>query len=122
MIDGDTIVIGRQNIRLFGIDAPEMDHPYGKVAKSALIGLCRGQTISASVTGGMSYGRVVAICHLPDGRDLSAEMVRTGHAIDWPKHSGGKYRHLEPPDVRKRLWRADARQKGRFPPQRQPGA
>jgi endonuclease YncB( thermonuclease family) len=52
----------------------------------------------------------------PDGRDLSVEMVAAGLAIDWPKFSGGKYRHLEPPDARKRMWRADARQKGKWPP------
>jgi micrococcal nuclease len=52
---------------------------------------------------------------LPDGRDLSAEMVKAGHAIDWRKFSGGKYRQLEPDGIRKKLWRCDARQKGRMP-------
>ncbi|MGR3636728.1 MAG: hypothetical protein ACU0BK_12510 [Shimia sp.] len=35
-------------------------------------------------------------------------------AIDWPKFSGGIYTHLETPDARKKLWLADARQKGRM--------
>jgi endonuclease YncB( thermonuclease family) len=51
-----------------------------------------------------------------DGRDFSAEMVKAGFAIDWPKFSGGRYRHLESLDARKRMWRADARQKGNWPP------
>lgn len=117
VIDGDTIVIEGQNIRLAGIDAPELDHPWGRKSKYALVALCRGQTVKARITGELSHDRLVAICLLPDGRDLSAEMVRLGHALDWPKYSGGRYRHLEPPDARRRLWRADARQKGRFPPQ-----
>ncbi len=29
VIDGDTIVINKIHIRLAGIDAPEIDHPYG---------------------------------------------------------------------------------------------
>ena len=43
-------------------------------------------------------------------------MVKCGMAIDWPRYSGGKVRPLEPEGIRKKLWRADARQQGRFPP------
>lgn len=60
------------------------------------------------------HGRTVAVCRLGDGRDLSAEMVRCGLAIDWPKYSGGKYGDLELPEARRKLWLADARQKGRM--------
>jgi micrococcal nuclease len=116
VVDGDTVVIEQQNIRLAGIDAPEMDHPYGKNSKWHLVSLTKGQDIRAVFHGEQTYTREVATCHLPDGRDLSAEMVAAGLAINWPKFSGGKYRHLEPPDARKRMWRADARQKGKWPP------
>ena len=114
VVDGDTIKIKRCQIRLFGIDAPELNHPYGRKAKSALITLCMGQEIKAVVTEKDAYGRTVARCYLPDGRDLSAEMVKLGLAIDWPKFSGGIYRDMELPDVRRKLWLADARQKGRM--------
>jgi micrococcal nuclease len=116
VIDGDTIVMCGHNIRLAGIDAPELDQPWGKKARSALIELCRGRTVRAEVVGELSYDRQVAVCRLEDGRHLAAEMVRMGLALDWRKYSGGRYRNLEPADARKRLWRADARQKGRFPP------
>ena len=115
VIDGDTIVIGKTRIRLAGIDAPELDHPWGQKSKWALVALCKNQTITAEVTGELSYDRVVARCCLPDGRDLAAELVKVGLALDWPRFSGGRYRHLEPEGVRKRLWRAAARQRGRFP-------
>lgn len=116
VIDGDTIDINGTRIRLAGIDAPELDDPYGQGAKFLLIRLCKGQVIRAVTEGDQSYDRSVATCYLPDGRDLSAEMVRAGMAIDWRKFSGGKYRHLEPEGIRKKLWRCDARQKGRMPP------
>ena len=112
--DGDTITIQKTQIRLFGIDAPELDHLYGKKAKWAIVRLCKGQTIRAEVTEEDDYGRTVAKCFLPDGSDLSAELVKLGLAIDWPKFSGGKYSHLETPGLRKKLWLADARQKGRM--------
>lgn len=115
VIDGDTIVIDKVNIRLAGIDAPELDHPWGQKSKWAMVALCKGQIVTAHVTGEFSYNRVVARCTLPDGRDLAAELVKQGLAIDWPKYSGGRYSAYEQPGVRKRLWRADARQKGRMP-------
>ncbi len=112
--DGDTIKIKNTQIRLFGIDAPELDHPYGKKAKWALHKLCKGHAIRAEITEKDAYGRTVARCFLSDGRDLSAEMVKQGLAIDWPKFSGGIYRSLETSDARKKLFLADARQKGRM--------
>lgn len=117
VIDGDTIIIGDVRLRLAGIDAPELDHPYGKQAKWALVQLCKGQVVTAHIRPELSYDRLVAECYLTDGRDLSAELVRIGLALDWPKFSGGKYRHLEPADARRKLWRADARQRGKLRPQ-----
>jgi micrococcal nuclease len=112
VVDGDTIRIGKENIRLAGIDAPELAHPWGKKAKWELVQLCKGQTILAEVSPELSYERIVATCYLPDGRDLSAEMVKMGLALDWAKFSGGKYAHLEPEGARKKHWKAAARQKG----------
>ncbi|MCJ8336686.1 MAG: thermonuclease family protein, partial [Epibacterium sp.] len=112
VVDGDTVKIEKTQIRLFGVDAPELEHPFGKKAKWALHGLCKGQTIRAEVIEEDAYGRTVAKCTLPDGRDLSAEMVKQGLALDWPKFSGGCYTHLETDDARKKLFLAAARQKG----------
>lgn len=114
VIDGDSLVIQKTQIRLFGVDAPEINHPYGQKAKWALVTLCKGQTVRAETIEKDDYGRVVAQCFLQDGRDLSAEMVKLGLAIDWAKFSGGKYRALEVVDIRRKLWLADARQKGRI--------
>lgn len=119
VVDGDTIDIAGTRIRLAGIDAPEMDHPYGVKAKWALVNLCKGHVVRAVFDGDLSHGRTVATCYLPDGRDLSAEMVKAGMAVDWPKFSRGKYAGLEPEGIRRKLWRCDARQRGR-PPSRLP--
>ena len=114
VIDGDTIIVNKTQIRLFGIDAPELNHPFGQKAKWALVSLCKNQIVDAEISEVDEYGRTVARCNFRDGRDLSAEMVKLGLAIDWPKFSCGIYQELEVQDVRKKLWLADARQKGRM--------
>ncbi len=116
MIDGDTIVINKTHIRLFGIDAPEMDQPYGKKAKWALVKLTRGQVVTANLFEDESYDRVVAHCVLEDGTDLSEELVKQGLALDWAKFSGGAYRDMETDDARKKLWRVAAKHKGKLRP------
>ena len=106
VIDGDTIAIGKQKIRLAGIDAPELNKPYGKKAKWALVELCKGQNITAKLTGETSYDRVVAKCFLDDGRDLAAEMVKLELALDIPHFPDDDYKHLETPNARRKLrWR-----------------
>lgn len=112
VVDGDTIRIGNVSIRLAGIDAPELNHPWGQKAKWELVSMCKGHKIRAELEPDISYDRVVATCYLPDGRDLSAEMVKRGMALDWPKFSGGKYSDLEEPGARKKHWKAAARQRG----------
>ena len=106
VIDGDTIAIGKQKIRLAGIDAPELHNPYGKQAKYALVELCKGNFINAHLTGETSYDRVVAKCLLDDGRDLAAEMVKMELALDISHFPNADYKHLETPNARRKLrWR-----------------
>jgi endonuclease YncB( thermonuclease family) len=62
VIDGDTIVIKGTQIRLFGIDAPELDHPFGRKAKWTLVSICKGQHVRAEITHHDRYGRTVARC------------------------------------------------------------
>ena len=71
-----------KKMRLAGIDAPELEHPWGKKAKWELVQLCKGQIITAEIAVDISYDRLVATCYLPDSRDLSAETVRRGLALD----------------------------------------
>ncbi|RBW41949.1 hypothetical protein DS901_14495 [Loktanella sp. D2R18] len=42
VVDGDTVVIQKKQIRLYGIDAPEMDHPYGKKPNGPCLTCARG--------------------------------------------------------------------------------
>lgn len=103
VIDGDTIVIKRTKIRLAGVDAPELDKPWGQKSKWAMVQIVKGQVVTAKLNGERSHDRLVATCYLPDGRDIGAELIGQGLALDWSKFSGGKYKHLEPKGVRRKL-------------------
>ncbi|WP_420861409.1 thermonuclease family protein [Algirhabdus cladophorae] len=105
IIDGDTIVIHKIKIRLAGIDAPELDQPWGQKSKWEMVKICKGQVIDVELTGETSYDRLVGTCFLPDGRDIGAEIIKAGLALDGGHFSKGKYRHLEPDGVRQRLKR-----------------
>ncbi|MBO9448420.1 thermonuclease family protein [Ruegeria sp. R14_0] len=103
MIDGDTIVVRKSKIRLAGIDAPELNMPWGQKAKWAMVEICKGQEITIKLNGETSYDRLVGIGYLPNGQDIGAELVKRGLALDLPFFSNGRYRHLEPEGARKRL-------------------
>jgi endonuclease YncB( thermonuclease family) len=93
---------------------PEQGHRKGKKSKCAMIQLRKGQVVTTVIQRGLSHDRTVARCYLKDGTDLAAGMVRQGLALDWQKYSGGAYRHLEPEGIRKKHWRAAAKQQGRL--------
>jgi len=95
-VDGDTITAGGQAVRLWGIDAPEMDRRAGKRAARHMRQLIEGAEITCRIKDVDRYDRVVAQCFNAQGSDLACLMVSSGHAIDWPRFSGGYYRACEP--------------------------
>src|ERR1700736_4002577 len=100
VIDGDTLEIHGQRIRLWGIDAPESDQlcrgsdslPYrcGQAAALALADWIDRRPVTCSPRATDRYRRVVATCSA-GGDDLARRLVRAGLAIDWPKYSHGAY-------------------------------
>ena len=106
VIDGDTIKIGEQCIRLFGIDAPELGTKNGVLARTVMARIIGDNKVSCEDTGGRTYNRVVAIC-TAGGKDIASEIVRLGWAWDWPKFSLGHYKpqELEAWQARRGLWR-----------------
>lgn len=104
IIDGDTIAVKGTKIRFAGIDAPELNMPWGQKSKWAMVAICKGKTITVKLDGERSYDRLVGTCYLQDGRDdIGAELIKQGLALDIAHFSGGKYRHLEPQGARKKL-------------------
>lgn len=95
VIDGDTIEIHGERVRLHGIDAPESRQlctrggksvRCGQVAARALDVLIGSRPVSCSPKDRDRYGRTVAVCHV-GGVDLNDWMVRRGHAVAYSRYT-----------------------------------
>lgn len=99
-IDGDTLVVGEERVRLWGIDAPELETFDGLRAKLFLLTKLQasGNTVACGPRRGASHERTVRQCYFGtrSGEDIAAYMVASGHARDWPAYSGGYYKRFEP--------------------------
>lgn len=95
-IDGDSFMIGKSEIRLHGIDAPEYrqtctaangkQEPCGKLARDQLSILIRNVKLVCRTLDQDRYGRQVSVCRAGD-TDINREMVRLGWAIAYRRHS-----------------------------------
>ncbi|HWK33445.1 MAG TPA: thermonuclease family protein [Hyphomicrobium sp.] len=96
IIDGDTLDVAGERVRLEGIDAPEMTQTCGRNSSGAwkcgvaaagrLAELVRGHTVTCENRGHDKYGRMLGICFVK-GRDINAEMVREGLAWAFVRYS-----------------------------------
>lgn len=93
ILDGDTFTLSGESrrIRVWGLDAPEWNHPGGAAATATLRGMISGKRLRCAVLDIDRYGRLVAQCFLPDGRDIAAEMIRSGTATEYCRYSHGFY-------------------------------
>lgn len=99
VVDGDTIKIHGERIRLWGIDAIEgnqtcnVDGQVWQCGRHAAYGLSlylEGQTVNCRERNKDQYGRTVATC-IARSTDVSSWLVREGLALDYKRYSGGAY-------------------------------
>jgi len=93
--DGDSLVVGSQRVRLFGIDAPELDQtcttdgsswPCGTQAKERLNELINGQRVDCQITGLDQYGRTLGRCST-EFLDINEAIVELGWALAYREYS-----------------------------------
>ncbi|MEE9374742.1 MAG: thermonuclease family protein [Rhizobiaceae bacterium] len=91
VIDGDTIVMDGEKLRLQGIDAPELSQQCfkrdqrwacGRASKQALMDMLQGAAVNCSTSGIDRYDRWLAECFV-NGRSINAQMVSSGWAVDY---------------------------------------
>lgn len=89
VIDGDTIRMGDEKIRLLGIDAPEMRFPSGQFAKNTLIWYIfqRSGYFECQIKDRDRYNRLVALCSF-HGEDVGEFLIKAGAAVPWKKYLG----------------------------------
>lgn len=100
VIDGDTLEIHGQRIRLWGADAPEsrqtcerqgLSYRCGAEAANALSNWIGGRTVTCRPQGRPDrYRRIVARCAV-GSVDMASWLVRNGYALDFRRYSGGAY-------------------------------
>ena len=116
IIDGDTIDISGQRIRLNGIDAPEsrqtciadgVTWPCGQHATAALTEFIGGAPVSCQEQGTDRYGRMIGKCSV-QGEGIEAWMVESGWALAYRRYSLEYVdEEEEAQDARVGLWRGE---------------
>jgi endonuclease YncB( thermonuclease family) len=80
--DGDTcsaVTADGQHVRLHGVDAPELDQPFGTQSRALVTQLVVGHHVDVRPAG-RSHDRLVADLRLRDGRDVGGLLVAAGAA------------------------------------------
>jgi endonuclease YncB( thermonuclease family) len=95
VVDGDTLTVAGQRIRLHGVDAPEANQlcerggqPWrcGADATEALRGFLAGRPVACTPVDRDRFGRLVARC-AAEGQDLGAWLVGQGLAVAYTDYS-----------------------------------
>ena len=95
--DGDTLKVGAERIRLYGIDAPESAQSCSAGGKTWACGEAATRALHERIDGRPvecaerererdRYGRIVAVCRVA-GADVNAWMVERGWAVAYRKYS-----------------------------------
>jgi endonuclease YncB( thermonuclease family) len=95
VVDGDTLVVGGEKVRLHGIDAPELDQPCarngapwrcGEWARSQLADRVEGREVACEASERDRYDRLVATCRIGQ-TDIGRSLVRDGAAFAYRRYS-----------------------------------
>lgn len=109
--DGDSLVVLGEGapveVRLDGVDAPELVQAFGGRAKRCVAELAFGKPVRLEIRGRDKYDRELAEVFLADGRSLNRELVSAGCAWWFRRYSTDRdleARELQARTERRGLW------------------
>lgn len=91
-IDGDSLIVSGREIRIEGIDAPEMrqtcqrggeEWSCGRDAARRLRAIVDGGAVACTTRGTDRFGRTLAVCRDREGADIGARLVGEGYAVSF---------------------------------------
>jgi endonuclease YncB( thermonuclease family) len=112
VIDGDSLSLNGRMVRLWGIDAPELQqgctrgsetYACGRAARERLRALARNGAVTCDGIGTDQYDRLLAVCHT-GAVDVNATLVREGFAFDFGGYSPEE---VEARAARRGVWAGD---------------
>ena len=95
VIDGDSLRVDHQVIRLAGLDAPELHqtcqragrpYPCGEVARAELRRMTGNAIVTCDILGRDRYRRRLGRCSV-DGEDIGASLVSRGFAVAYGRYA-----------------------------------
>lgn len=98
VVDADTIILNKEKIRLYGIDAPETEQncyvnkeawPCGKQATEYLKKLLEEAPIPSllcEISSQDRYGRSIGVCYIGD-KNINRDLVENGWALAYREYS-----------------------------------
>ncbi|WP_277201650.1 thermonuclease family protein [Victivallis vadensis] len=110
--DGDTVSVAAPNglwfkVRLWGVDAPELDQPGGRDSMMALIRLVGRKQVTVDIKDRDRYGRLVGVI-IYRKKDINLEMLKLGQAWYYkqyaPKQKSYAEAEAEAREKRRGLW------------------
>lgn len=113
VIDGDSLSLGGEQIRLLGIDAPEMRQyctlegakwGCGKASAKALRQFIGGRAVKCEGDDYDKHSRLLGVCFVGD-QELNRWMIEQGWAVSF----GGRYSRWEAAarQAKKGIWRSE---------------
>jgi endonuclease YncB( thermonuclease family) len=115
-IDGDSLRSSTEELRIMGIDAPELSQTCrdergrgwacGREARKQLSALIARGDVRCTPNGRDRYGRTLARCSARAVADIGDSMVRAGYAVDF-MNGGYQTAEKEARSARRGIWNGD---------------
>lgn len=111
--DGDTITVltaekEQYRVRLFGIDCPESNQPFGAAAKKFTSDQCFGKNVTIQDKGKDRYGRTIGVVVLEKNEILSLSILTNGLAWWYrayaPKDKAYEVAESDAKNAKRGLW------------------